>query len=33
VPRHVRWQFKLKASQVLKVMVCPVDGRMSWEPF
>lgn len=33
MPRHVRWQFKLEASQVLKVMVCPVDGRLRWETF
>jgi bifunctional DNA-binding transcriptional regulator/antitoxin component of YhaV-PrlF toxin-antitoxin module len=33
VPKPVRWQFKLEASQVLRVMVCLVDVRMSWETF
>jgi bifunctional DNA-binding transcriptional regulator/antitoxin component of YhaV-PrlF toxin-antitoxin module len=33
VPKLIRGQFKLEASQVLRVMVCLVDVRMSWETF
>ncbi|MBN1245745.1 hypothetical protein JXA31_09160 [Candidatus Bathyarchaeota archaeon] len=33
VPKAVRWRFRLESNQVLRVMVCPVDVRMSWETF
>jgi hypothetical protein len=33
VHKPVRWQFKLETSQILKVIVHPVDVHLCWETF